>query len=85
MKSFGALVASVLVASTAALTSSSSTYGDRDLAFYACSNEGYSSSSSSSSGKVGIGRSHMSSSHKGKFEPKFDGLRFIETLVTAHR
>ncbi|KAH7686778.1 hypothetical protein IHE45_04G126700 [Dioscorea alata] len=22
---------------------------------------------------------------KGKFAPRFDGLRFIETLVTAHR
>jgi len=29
--------------------------------------------------------SHQRSSSTDKFAPRFDGLRFIETLVTAHR
>ncbi|KAK2664403.1 hypothetical protein Ddye_002977 [Dipteronia dyeriana] len=29
--------------------------------------------------------SKCASSEKEKFAPRFDGLRFIETLVTAHR
>ncbi|KAF3961399.1 hypothetical protein CMV_013985 [Castanea mollissima] len=29
--------------------------------------------------------SHLRSSSTEKFAPRFDGLRFIETLVTAHR
>ncbi|CAN6578770.1 hypothetical protein ACFX13_039221 [Malus domestica] len=31
------------------------------------------------------GQNSNSASDKDKFEPRFDGLRFIETLVTAHR
>ncbi|KAL0537140.1 hypothetical protein IC582_026110 [Cucumis melo] len=31
------------------------------------------------------GENSSSSSSTDKFAPKFDGLRFIETLVTAHR
>ncbi|XP_057510909.1 uncharacterized protein LOC130793298 [Actinidia eriantha] len=83
MKGSWTLITSVLAASTVALTSSS----NRDLAFYPSSNEGYSPSSSSSSslGKGGVSSSHRSSSYKEKFAPRFDGLRFIETLVTAHR
>ncbi|KAF8379810.1 hypothetical protein HHK36_029259 [Tetracentron sinense] len=75
MKGSGTLVASVLAASTVALTSS----GERDVAFHPCSNE-----DSSSSGKDAVSSSRRSS-EKGKFAPRFDGLRFIETLVTAHR
>ncbi|KAJ0971164.1 hypothetical protein J5N97_019123 [Dioscorea zingiberensis] len=36
--------------------------------------------------KVGAGSgSPRKGAEKGKFAPRFDGLRFIETLVTAHR
>ncbi|PON73499.1 hypothetical protein PanWU01x14_056810 [Parasponia andersonii] len=76
MKGSGTLVASVLAASTVALGSSS---GDRDVSFYSSSNEGVSSSSGSK--KV----PNTTTSDKEKFAPRFDGLRFIETLVTAHR
>ncbi|KAM5571369.1 hypothetical protein ABKV19_011792 [Rosa sericea] len=70
MKASGTLVASMVAASTMALTSSSS--------------------SSSPSAAPGIasakgGHNSHTASDKEKFEPRFDGLRFIETLVTAHR
>ncbi|KAK4601121.1 hypothetical protein RGQ29_010625 [Quercus rubra] len=80
MKGSCTLVASVLAASTVALGSSSSSAGDRDSLFHPCSNEGLSSSSSKSCAK----NSHTTT-EKEKFAPRFDGLRFIETLVTAHR
>ncbi|MBA0773534.1 hypothetical protein Gotri_008805 [Gossypium trilobum] len=62
MKGSGPLVATVLVASTVALTSSSSA--------------GESQNSASR---------NRTASEREKFAPRFDGLRFIETLVTAHR
>ncbi|PNT13598.1 hypothetical protein POPTR_011G151900v4 [Populus trichocarpa] len=68
MKGSRALVASVLTASTVAL-----------------------SSASSSSLMVSEGSSRSLSMEKNggfkkeEFETRFDGLRFIETLVTAHR
>ncbi|KAL5764348.1 hypothetical protein ACOSP7_016705 [Xanthoceras sorbifolium] len=71
MRGSGALVAATMVAAStaAALTSSSS----------ANINQGF-----SSSGK-NVRPSKCTSSEKEKFAPRFDGLRFIETLVTAHR
>ncbi|KAG2680641.1 hypothetical protein I3843_11G108800 [Carya illinoinensis] len=84
MKGSCTLVASMLAASTVALRSSSSS-GDPDPTFvYPSSNEGLSSSSSAFSGKQRAPNSHLSS-NKEQFAPRFDGLRFIETLVTAHR
>ncbi|XP_011040598.1 PREDICTED: uncharacterized protein LOC105136809 [Populus euphratica] len=74
MKGSRALVAPVLTASTVALSSSST-----------------SASSSSSSPMVSEGSSRSLSMEKNggfkkeEFEKRFDGLRFIETLVTAHR
>ncbi|KAI3439783.1 uncharacterized protein J3R85_004436 [Psidium guajava] len=76
----GALVASVLAASTAALAGAS---GDQNVACLPWpdnSNEGRDPSSSGS--EV---RADARSSAEDKFTPRFDGLRFIETLVTAHR
>ncbi|XP_024023823.1 uncharacterized protein LOC21398474 [Morus notabilis] len=79
MKGSGTLVASVLAASTVALgSSSSSAAGDRDVPLYPSSIVGF----DSSSGRKGQTKT---SSDKEKFAPRFDGLRFIETLVTAHR
>ncbi|KAJ6887275.1 hypothetical protein NC651_027572 [Populus alba x Populus x berolinensis] len=72
MKGSRTLVASVLTASTAALSSSTT-------------------SASSSSHKVSEVSSRSLSMEKNggfkkeEFEPRFDGLSFIETLVTAHR
>ncbi|CBI34609.3 hypothetical protein AAG906_033528 [Vitis piasezkii] len=81
MKGSCSLVASVFAASTVALTSSSSS-GGRDGAFNPCCKEGL----PLSLGKNNTEISHTSSSaDKEKFAPRFDGLRFIETLVTAHR
>ncbi|OVA04704.1 hypothetical protein BVC80_1719g33 [Macleaya cordata] len=78
MKGSGTLIASIMAASTVVCTSS----GDWDVSAYPCSNKG-----SSSSAKDGESNKNSSgrSSDKDKFEPRFDGLRFIETLVTAHR
>lgn len=68
MKASGTLVASVVAASTMALTTSSS------------------SNQRVSSALVKNGAQNcQTASDKEKFEPRFDGLRFIETLVTAHR
>nr|XP_011470911.1 PREDICTED: uncharacterized protein LOC101298673 [Fragaria vesca subsp. vesca] len=66
MKGSGTLVASMVAASTMALSSTSSSP----------SAPGYTSAGGKNGGQ---------SSTKEKFEPRFDGLRFIETLVTAHR
>ncbi|XVE58178.1 hypothetical protein DITRI_Ditri04bG0149500 [Diplodiscus trichospermus] len=75
MKGSGPLVATVLAASTVALTSSSSA-GLHDVSF--------SPISSSQGAKIGASRNCTASENE-KFAPRFDGLRFIETLVTAHR
>ncbi|KAJ6301216.1 hypothetical protein OIU77_015513 [Salix suchowensis] len=68
MKGSCTLVASVLTASTVALSSSAPPSSPIV--------EGSSRPSSMEKNDV---------SDKEKFAPRFDGLRFIETLVTAHR
>ncbi|KAF4353103.1 hypothetical protein CsatB_004860 [Cannabis sativa] len=75
MKASGTLVASVLAASTVAFGSSA---GTRDVSLDSSSNQDFSSCSGRKS-------SPKTTSDKEKFSPRFDGLRFIETLVTAHR
>ncbi|KAL0542395.1 hypothetical protein IC582_022501 [Cucumis melo] len=80
MKGSCTLLASVLAASTMAFSSSSSSTGDRDLPLYPPSHQGFVPESGANRG---CGAD--SSSEKEKFAPRFDGLRFIETLVTAHR
>ncbi|THU74401.1 hypothetical protein C4D60_Mb04t32940 [Musa balbisiana] len=75
MKKAGAYAASLAAASSAALT--------------ALNNSDHGASSSPSSVKEGSGSSidkdAAGSVVEDKFAPRFDGLRFIETLVTAHR
>ncbi|KAK4795535.1 hypothetical protein SAY86_027861 [Trapa natans] len=74
-----AFVASVVAASTAALSSSSSSdAGYRNAAYHALPNPDNGHGSSSQRKISGMDPSD-------KFAPRFDGLRFIETLVTAHR
>ncbi|MBA0689819.1 hypothetical protein Goshw_010973 [Gossypium schwendimanii] len=75
MKGSGPLVATVLVASTVALTSSSSA-GVQHVSF---------SPTSSSQESQNSASRNRTASEREKFAPRFDGLRFIETLVTAHR
>ncbi|XVF53189.1 hypothetical protein PTKIN_Ptkin05aG0080400 [Pterospermum kingtungense] len=75
MKGSGPLVATMLAASTVALTSSSSA-GINDVS--------YPPTSSNLGAKNGAAR-NCTASEPEKFAPRFDGLRFIETLVTAHR
>ncbi|ESR52434.1 hypothetical protein CICLE_v10023139mg [Citrus x clementina] len=79
MKVSGPLVAYVLAASIVALTSSSP---PKDVAFNQKKKK--QGNCSTGSGKKG-GWNKMTPSEKEKFAPRFDGLRFIETLVTAHR
>ncbi|KAK8560934.1 hypothetical protein V6N13_026369 [Hibiscus sabdariffa] len=71
MKGSGSLVATLLAASAAALSSSSSVRINNAPFPLTSSNQGKTSSLTSSEGE--------------KFTPRFDGLRFIETLITAHR
>ncbi|XAR70112.1 hypothetical protein NMG60_11026870 [Bertholletia excelsa] len=88
MKGSCTLIVSVLTASTVAVSSSTTVCGDHHLAFHAFSDEGHSGSSSSSSAssqRCGFGNRRNLASDGEKFTPRFDGLRFIETLVTAHR
>ncbi|XWS61497.1 hypothetical protein CRYUN_Cryun07bG0130800 [Craigia yunnanensis] len=75
MKGSGPLVASLLAASMVAFTSSSSA-GLPDVSF---------SPTSSNLGAKNGAASNCTASEKQKFAPRFDGLRFIETLITAHR
>ncbi|XVF51183.1 hypothetical protein PTKIN_Ptkin04bG0164000 [Pterospermum kingtungense] len=75
MKGSGPLVAVVLATSTMAFTSSSS------AGFHVVS---FSLTSSNQGAKNGASR-NCTASEKEKFAAQFDGLRFIETLVTAHR
>ncbi|XVF10284.1 hypothetical protein REPUB_Repub07fG0169500 [Reevesia pubescens] len=76
MKGSGPLVATVLVASAVALSSSSSSAGVYDVSF--------SPSTSNLGARNGASRNCTASENE-KFAPRFDGLRFIETLITAHR
>ena len=69
MKGACTLIAVAVAASTAALSSTSG-----DTAF---TPNQYAVQGKSVNSRV--------ASEKGKVAPKFDGLRFIETLVTAHR
>ncbi|KAK7257442.1 hypothetical protein RIF29_31427 [Crotalaria pallida] len=71
MKISGLLFASVVAASATAVSSVSSTT-HLSLQDVHGSNEGSSSSAATSASTE-------------KFAPRFDGLRFIETLITAHR
>ncbi|KAJ8768338.1 hypothetical protein K2173_021491 [Erythroxylum novogranatense] len=71
MKGSSTLVASVIAASTVAMSSSSSESDSSALRYPFYNNQG----SGALKGKNG----------DVKFAPRFDGLRFIETLVTAHR
>ncbi|RWW26738.1 hypothetical protein GW17_00008856 [Ensete ventricosum] len=79
MKKAGAYAASLAAASSAALT--------------ALNNPDHGASSPPSSVKEGSGSGSAidkdadaaGSVVEDKFAPRFDGLRFIETLVTAHR
>ncbi|XP_039046639.1 uncharacterized protein LOC120186874 [Hibiscus syriacus] len=75
MKGSGPLVATVIAASTVTLTSSSST-GVPHVSF--------SPISSNKESPNGASRK-CTASEREKFAPRFDGLKFIETLVTAHR
>ncbi|GMH12087.1 hypothetical protein Nepgr_013928 [Nepenthes gracilis] len=75
MKKSGFVAASVAVASaSAARATSSSTVSLNNKSQYPPPQE------------AGLsGDSNDSSSLTDKFAPRFDGLRFIETLITAHR
>ncbi|KAL4298125.1 hypothetical protein GQ457_12G000480 [Hibiscus cannabinus] len=75
MKGSGNLVATVLAASAVAFSSSSSV-GIHNAPFPpTSSNQGTRNGASSS----------LTTSGGEKFAPRFDGLRFIETLITGHR
>ncbi|GMI96277.1 hypothetical protein like AT5G42110 [Hibiscus trionum] len=69
MKGSGPLFATVLAASTVAFSSSSSVIPP----------------TSSNQGAINGASSSLTSSGREKFAPRFDGLRCIETLITAHR
>ncbi|PHT92135.1 hypothetical protein T459_00017 [Capsicum annuum] len=75
----------MLAASTVAI-SSTSYAADPHLTFPSPSTKGLGYSSSMEKLRSDKSRKlPLTASEKEKFTPKFDGLRFIETLVTAHR
>ncbi|XP_074555567.1 uncharacterized protein LOC141811418 [Curcuma longa] len=78
MKKAGAFAASVAAASSAALASVVSNHHDD-------SSTRPSQEGSGSSRKKDAAGSGSRKGAEDKFAPRFDGLRFIETLVTAHR
>uniref|UniRef100_A0A2P2JRR6 Uncharacterized protein n=1 Tax=Rhizophora mucronata TaxID=61149 RepID=A0A2P2JRR6_RHIMU len=72
--------ASVAAASATAISASaSSSSSSSNTAFVGNSSIQFSREEPDSS------KDHQRSSSTDKFAPRFDGLRFIETLVTAHR
>ncbi|KAG2712411.1 hypothetical protein I3843_Q022200 [Carya illinoinensis] len=73
MKKPGLFAASVAAASATAFSSSSSS---------SSSNSTYGTQQEAELKQT---RENQRSSSTEKFAPKFDGLRFIETLITAHR
>ncbi|KAE8698154.1 hypothetical protein F3Y22_tig00110602pilonHSYRG00252 [Hibiscus syriacus] len=75
MKGSGPLVAALLAASIAALSSFSSA-GIHNASFPL---------TSSDQGTMNGALSSLTVLEREKFAPRFDGLRFIETLITAHR
>ncbi|KAK8585989.1 hypothetical protein V6N13_130515 [Hibiscus sabdariffa] len=79
MKGSGPFVTTALAASTVALSSSSS-LGVQHVSFSPTS-----SSQGSQKGDGGSRSCTGTSSESENFAPRFDGLRFIETLVTTHR
>ncbi|CAA6666665.1 unnamed protein product [Spirodela intermedia] len=89
MKKAGAFVASIAAASSMALhpgSASSSNSSDGAGRVLHHSSFGYEvPSSSSSSGKQLAKPANGGAGPEDKFAPRFDGLRFIETLITAHR
>ncbi|KAL6005759.1 hypothetical protein ACLOJK_032022 [Asimina triloba] len=76
MKVSGALLASIIAASSFAFSAS---IDQRQISVLSSSQH---ERSGSSSGRSAAG---SASRDQEKFAPRFDGLRFIETLVTAHR
>ncbi|KAH1089769.1 hypothetical protein J1N35_017026 [Gossypium stocksii] len=75
MKGSTHLVATLLAASTVALSSSSSS-GIHNVSFPP--------TSSNQGTRNGVSR-NLTATERENFTPRFDGLRFIETLITAHR
>ncbi|KAK9093781.1 hypothetical protein Scep_025250 [Stephania cephalantha] len=75
MKIVSSLVASIVAASAVALNCSA----ERGVSAHSCANQ-----ESSCCRKDGV-NGPMKAMVEEKFTPRFDGLRFIETLVTAHR
>jgi len=73
MKKAGALVSSVAAASSVALPPIDADNKDQLIS----GREKKTTTASTTTATV--------LSDKGKFAPRFDGLKFIETLVTAHR
>ncbi|KAK3404701.1 hypothetical protein EUGRSUZ_K01016, partial [Eucalyptus grandis] len=87
MKKSGVLAASVAAASATAITASSSSPSPSPA-----SSTNFSCSSNFQFSRQGDGErrdrddgAKPKPASADKFAPKFDGLRFIETLVTAHR
>ncbi|KAG0460655.1 hypothetical protein HPP92_020952 [Vanilla planifolia] len=79
MKKAGILVASSVAAAAASSSASLSSAHERCATLpFECK---YCSSSIVKEAESGSGREESI----GRFAPRFDGLRFIETLVTAHR
>ncbi|CAN6480487.1 unnamed protein product [Victoria cruziana] len=74
MKRSGIFFASAVAASSAAFTSSD----ERQFRLLKPSDEALSAGNGSSSAS----QRNLAAD---KFAPRFDGLRFIETLITAHR
>ncbi|RAL53473.1 hypothetical protein DM860_007145 [Cuscuta australis] len=85
MKASSTIVASVLAASTVALAAPSG-YSEANINLF--HSEGHPCFSCQPSQRHGVSSSSSNTeklTSVEKFAPRFDGLRFIETLITAHR
>ncbi|KAK4364080.1 hypothetical protein RND71_015438 [Anisodus tanguticus] len=80
MKKSGIFVGSLTAASATAISSTSSTYKVRISSHqFKIQDDSMKKKDENSSRKLEAPKC------SDKFAPKFDGLRFIETLITAHR
>ncbi|KAF8007887.1 hypothetical protein BT93_K1779 [Corymbia citriodora subsp. variegata] len=85
MKKSRVLAASVAAASATAITASSSSPSSSSSTNFSCSSNFQFSRQGDSERRDREDGAKPKPASADKFAPRFDGLRFIETLVTAHR
>ncbi|KAI3440744.1 uncharacterized protein J3R85_003192, partial [Psidium guajava] len=85
MKKSGVFAASVAAASATAIAASSASSSSSSSTNFNCNSNFQFSRQGDGERRNGEDGARPKPASTDKFAPRFDGLRFIETLVTAHR